>query len=233
LPAATVPEWPEDGFLYASYLTELPYFDKVAITSEDRQRTNMYIADIQRTDTKKSFQSLGDWLQSLQMEVSVEELSAANLPRAAQLFNKTNQMNLTTRRLSETDLWKWSMAAGNHLYVFRVSDRFGDYGLTGILGFAADGDQFKITDYLLSCRVMGRGLEESMLAVAVDHAQAVGATEIRADYIPTLKNSPCLMFFKERSHFRANGDHSFTWRASDTYPPPLHISVTKSHSKTT
>ena len=233
LPAVTVPEWPQDVFLYASYLTELPYFDKVAITSEDRQRTSMYIADLQRTDTKNSFQSVADWLGSLQMEVSVEELSRVNLPRAAQLFNKTNQMNLTTRRLAETDLSNWSMAAGNHLYVFRVSDRFGDYGLTGILGLTRAGENIQITDYLLSCRVMGRGLEELMLAVAVDHAHAAGAIEVRADYAPTPKNAPCLMFFKESSHFKAKDDHSFAWRARDTYPVPSHMSVTKSHAKTT
>ncbi len=233
LPAVTVPEWPQEVFLYGSFLMQLPYFDKVAVTSEDRQRTSMYIADLQRRDTKRSFQSLEDWLQSLQMEVSVEDLSAAHLPRAAQLFNKTNQMNLTTRRLAETDLWRWSMAAGNHLYTFRVSDKFGDYGLTGILGLATNGEQLKITDYLLSCRVMGRGLEELMLAVAIDHAQALGAAEINAEYIPTPKNAPCLRFFRERSHFRVNSDRSFIWAAKDPYVSPLHISITKSHAKTT
>src|SRR5262249_9051379 len=120
LPAVTVPDWPADIFHFAGYLAELPYFDRVAITAEDRQRTAMYIADAQRTEIKKSFQTVDDWLQSLQMKVEVEELSPANLPRAAQLFNKTNQMNLTTRRLAEADLWKWSMGAGNHLFVFRI-----------------------------------------------------------------------------------------------------------------
>jgi FkbH-like protein len=230
LPSVTVPEWPQDVFLYASFLTGLPYFDKVAITLEDRQRTSMYAVDILRTDTKKGFQSIEEWLQSLQMEVSVEELSAGNLPRAAQLFNKTNQMNLTTRRLAESDLLKWSMSAGNHLYVFRVSDKFGDYGLTGILGFATSGEHLTITDYLLSCRVMGRGVEELMLSFACDHARTARATEIWAECVPTRKNTPCLTFFRERSHFKANGDLFFTWQAKDPYPSPSHISVAKSHA---
>jgi predicted enzyme involved in methoxymalonyl-ACP biosynthesis len=80
---------------------------------------------------------------------------------------------------------------------------------------------------------MGRGLEELMLAVAVDHALALGAAEIKAEYIPTAKNAPCLTFFRERSHFRANGDYSFVWGAKDPYVSPLHIAVTKSYAKTT
>jgi FkbH-like protein len=233
LPAVTVPDWPQDVFLFARYLNELPYFDRVAITSEDRQRTAMYIANAQRTETKKSFQSVAEWLESLQMEVTVEELSSSNLPRAAQLFNKTNQMNLTTRRLPEGDLWRWSAAASNRVYVFRVSDRFGDYGLTGILGLSANGKYMQITDYLLSCRVMGRGIEELMLAVAVDHAQEAGAAEVKAEYIPSPKNAPCLAFFNNGSHFKSEDDHLFTWRVSDAYPTPEHISVIKSDVKTT
>ena len=227
LPAVTVPEWPHDVFLYTSYLSGLPYFDKVAITSEDRQRTSMYIADAQRTDTKKSFQSVADWLESLQMTVIVEELSPANLPRAAQLFNKTNQMNLTTRRLPEAELWKWSVADGNRLYVFRVADKFGDYGLTGLLGLARNGQQMKIADYLLSCRVMSRGVEELMLAVAVDQAREGGAVEIQADYSATAKNSPCLAFFKNGSGFNARTDHKFVWRVCEAYPLPSHIALNK------
>jgi FkbH-like protein len=167
------------------------------------------------------------------MQVSIEQLSPANLPRAAQLFNKTNQMNLTTRRLAEADLWKWAVADENQLWVFRVSDKFGDYGLTGILGLMRNAEQMKITDYLLSCRVMGRGVEELMLAFAIDHARAAGVLQIRADYSATPKNSPCLAFFRNGSHFRPKNDHCFTWPVSETYPSPLHISVNKSHARTT
>jgi FkbH-like protein len=232
LPAVTVPDWPPDVFLFARHLAELPYFDRIAITAEDRQRTAMYLADAQRTETKKSFQSVDDWLQSLQMKVAVEELSPANLPRAAQLFNKTNQMNLTTRRLAEADLWKWSMAAGNHLFVFRICDRFGDYGLAGIIGLASNGEYMSITDYVLSCRVMGRGIEELMLAVSVDHAHAARMAELKAEYIPTPRNGPCLRFFKNASHFKSEGNHAFTWRVSETYPAPQHISLSKSYVQT-
>src|SRR5262249_44798962 len=111
----------------------------------------MYISGARRTEKKKTLQSIEDWLEALGMEVAIEPLSRTNLARATQLFNKTNQMNLTTRRLGEEELWKWSMDGENQFYVFRVSDKFGDYGLTGILGLTSQNGTAKITDYLLSC----------------------------------------------------------------------------------
>jgi len=231
LPAVAVPDWPQDAFLYASSLTALSYFDKTAVTTEDRQRTSMYIADARRTQTRHSFQSIEEWLHSLEMEVSIEQLSRANLARATQLFNKTNQMNLSTRRLGEEELWKWSTAAGNHFYVFRVSDKFGDYGLAGILGLASQNGAMRITDYLLSCRVMGRGLEQLMLGFAIDHARSAGVGEIMADYLPTAKNAPCLSFFRNGSKLECENDNRFVWRAANPYPWPAHISVGRSHAK--
>jgi FkbH-like protein len=232
LPAVVVPEWPKDVFQYANTLIELPYFDRVAITQEDQQRTSMYVADLTRTETRRDFQSIEDWLQSLQIEVSVEELSRSNLARAAQLFNKTNQMNLRTRRLGEAELSNWSSAAGHQLYVFRVSDKFGDYGLTGILGLAAHEGHLEVTDYLLSCRVMGRGIEELMLGVAIDHARSANKAEVRAEYVPTSRNAPCLSFFKKSSGFRSEGAHSFVWHVRDAYTMPAHISVNISRAAT-
>jgi FkbH-like protein len=225
LPSVAVPEWPEDVFGYSSCLAQLSYFDKASITAEDRQRTSMYVADAHRTESRNSFQSMEDWLQSLNLTVSVEELSTADLARAAQLFNKTNQMNLTTRRLSEPELWNWARTAGNRFYVFRVADNFGDYGLTGIVGLTADGSCMKIADFLLSCRVMGRGIEELMLSVAVNHARASGMTRITTEYIPTARNGPCLSFFKSASKFRCDSENRFSWQVVDSYSPPAFISV--------
>ena len=162
------------------------------------------------------------------MEIEIEELSRANLARATQLFNKTNQMNLATRRLAEEELWKWSMVAENQFYVFRVCDKFGDYGLTGILGLTSQNGEMKITDYLLSCRVMGRGVERLMLGFAIDRARKAGMTEIRAEYLPTAKNAPCLSFFRNTSGLEHGGGNRFVWRVVNEYPWPAHISVTRS-----
>lgn len=227
LPAVAVPEWPQDIFLYPASVMELPYFDKAAITDEDRQRSSMYVVDRERSGTREHFQSIEDWLASLEMKVSVETLSQSNLARAAQLFNKTNQMNLATRRLTETELLNWSEAAGNELHVFRVSDKFGDYGLTGIVGVELNGGHALITDYLVSCRVMGRGVEQLMLGTSIDSARSRGASEIRAEYIPTSKNAPCLSFFRNVSRFDCVTEHLFKWRIHEDYPVPHHIVVKK------
>jgi FkbH-like protein len=227
LPAVAVPEWPQDKFLYPASLMELAYFDKASITDEDRRRSNMYVVDRERSVTRQQFQSIENWLESLEMKVSVETLSRSNLARAAQLFNKTNQMNLATRRLSETELLNWSEAAGNELRVFRVSDKFGDYGLTGIVGLELNAGYALIRDYLLSCRVVGRGVEQLMLGMAIDSARSRGASEIRAEYIPTSKNAPCLVFFRSVSRFDCASDHLFKWRIHEGYPVPHHIVVKK------
>jgi FkbH-like protein len=225
LPAVSVPEWPQDVFLYTESLAKLSCFDKASITSEDLQRGRMYVIDRERSETRNAFQSMADWLESLQMKVCVETLSRSNAARAAQLFNKTNQMNLSTRRMSEAELLDWSTRPGNDLLVFRVSDKFGDYGLTGMIGLQVNRTHALITDYLLSCRVMGRGVEELMLAAAIDSARSREMAEIHAQYLQTSKNAPCLAFFKNSSRFRCDGSHLFTWRTSDDYPFPHHILV--------
>jgi FkbH-like protein len=111
--------------------------------------------------------------------------------------------------------------------VFRVSDKFGDYGLTGIVGLELHSGHVLMKDYLLSCRVMGRGVEQLMLGMAVGSARSRGASEIRAEYIPTAKNGPCLSFFKSVSRFECTGDGLFKWRVQDDYPLPRHIVVKK------
>ncbi|HLH32926.1 MAG TPA: HAD-IIIC family phosphatase [Terriglobia bacterium] len=227
LPAVAVPEWPQDVFLYTQSLLELRYFDKVSVTDEDRLRSSMYVADRERSKTKQAFQSVEDWLKSLDMEVSIEALSKANVARAAQLFNKTNQMNLATRRLNEKELLDWAAEDQHEIYVFRVSDKFGDYGLTGLLGLKVDDGRALITDYLLSCRVMGRGLEQLMLSAAIDRARCAGVSEVRAKYVPTSKNAPCLSFLLNQSQFQNDGEHRFKWPVSDPYPCPAHIVVKK------
>jgi FkbH-like protein len=171
----------------------------------------MYVAERQRRASQggrggqigsaQSPQDQEAWLRSLELEVTVEPLTAGNLARASQLFNKTNQMNLATRRLSDIELTGWVAQAGRWLWTFSVTDRFGASGLTGIVSLQVDKDRAEIVDFILSCRVMGRNIEETMLAVAVAHARRMGVSEIRARYRPTARNGPCLGFWAQHSGF--------------------------------
>jgi len=222
LPDVLVPEWPVDKRLYPNALRSLDCFDKPAISEEDRQRPQMYVSERQRTELKSSAGSVEEWLRTLDLKVKAEPLNAANLGRVAQLFNKTNQMNLSTRRLTEQELLAWSSGDNRKLWGFHVADRFGDSGLTGILGVEAVNGQAKIVDFILSCRVMGRKIEETMLHVAVDWSRAAQLKKVSAVYSPTAKNKPTLGFL-EKSGLQRGGDNEFVWDAGEEYP--LHPAV--------
>jgi FkbH-like protein len=224
LPDVLVPDWPEDKMLYKKALLELTCFNNPSISVEDTMRTQMYVSERKRETLKKQVSSLEDWLQSIDMKVHIEELDEKNLLRTAQLLNKTNQMNLSTRRMSDSDLITWVNGAGRKLWTFRVSDKYGDSGLTGIISIEKQGSAAKIVDFVLSCRVMGRKVEELMLSTVIQYAKRVGIKEVCAEYLPTPKNNPCLEFF-QRSGFLIRGENSFVWNPENDYNPPPHIKV--------
>jgi FkbH-like protein len=191
LPQVLVPEIPADPMLYPAFLGGLRCFDNPYISDEDRGRSAMYVAERERSAAKANVGSLDDWLAMLHLRVIPEPLNEANLERAAQLLNKTNQMNLSTRRLTAAELLAWSRAGGHTFWTFRVSDRFGDYGLCGLSSLVLEGDRGRLLDFVLSCRVMGRGVEHAMLQTVAKHAGEVGCTELFGELIPTAKNQPC------------------------------------------
>jgi FkbH-like protein len=224
LPEVLVPDWPEDKLLYPSAFQSLRCFDTSAISREDVERTRMYADERKREQLKTEIGSLEEWLKGLDMRVRAERLGPANLVRAAQLLNKTNQLNLTTRRMTDAELLEWAQGSGRSLYTVSVSDRFGDAGLTGLVSVERDGESARIVDYVLSCRVMGRKVEEAMAHIAVTLAAEQAAARVVARYVPTAKNKPCLSFW-QRSGFTSNGEQEFIWDTSQPYPAPHEISL--------
>jgi FkbH-like protein len=224
VPGVVAPEWPEDPTRYRETLSALPLFDTPHLTVEDRQRSKMYAVERTRKQTQTSAGDLDEWLQSLDITVSVETLTAANLARATQLLNKTNQLNMTTRRLAPQELEQWASLPDNLLLTFRVADRFGDSGLTGIAGLTFAHDIARLTDFLLSCRVMGRSVEETMLHAAVAQCRARGAASLVAEFIPTARNAPCLEFL-QRSGLKPTAPNEFRWVVSEPYPLPHWVRV--------
>jgi FkbH-like protein len=222
LPQLFVPEWPSDKRLYTEALLSLDCFDRPSLTDDDRQRVRMYTVDRARKESQPQLNNLEEWLATLKTTVTVEELNQSNLPRVAQLLNKTNQMNLSTRRMSEADLHMWASEKDRRTWAFRVSDKFGDSGLTGILSLELDGSQARIIDFVLSCRVIGRKIEEAMLFVAIDCARTAGIKEVNATYCQTPKNKPCYAFF-QRSGMTYRDGNTFVWDAAQMYP--LHSAI--------
>jgi FkbH-like protein len=217
LPEVLVPEWPADKRLYPQALCSLDCFDQPRFSKEDRQRTQMYVSARQRNQSRQHAGSLDDWLKSLDLLVVCEPVDEANLARVTQLLNKTNQMNLSTRRLSEVEFQAWVEAGRCQAWAFQVSDKFGDSGLSGVLSVAAEGERARIVDFVLSCRVMGRRIEETMLSVAVEWAGALRLPEVVAVYLATPKNKPCYEFLA-RSGWQQGGDGVFIWPTARAYP---------------
>jgi FkbH-like protein len=223
LPEVLVPEWPEDKYLYRSALAALRCFDVAAVTKEDAERTVLYAAERRRDQLQQKVGSIDEWLEGLGIKVVAEPLAAHNLQRTAQLLNKTNQLNLSTRRLTEAELLEWASAPHRKLWAVSVSDRFGDAGLTGIVSVEVEGERATIVDFVLSCRVMGRRVEASMVHIAVEHARSRGAARVEAKYLKTAKNKPTHDFWSG-SGFAADGD-LFSWDAGAPFALPRAITL--------
>lgn len=225
LPEVYVPEWPENCMLYKSTLLNMRCFDTPSISREDIERSRMYYSEKQRKNLKDNLGSLDDWLKSLETTISVEELKRVNLQRTTQLLNKSNQMNLTTRRMTESELLDWANMDGHRLWTFRVSDKLGDSGLTGIISIEVQNKTAKIIDFVMSCRVMGCKVEESMLFIVTQYARNIGLDEVVAEYIPTKKNNPCLEFWKNSDFYFVEKNNFFIWDLKKDFNIPDHIEI--------
>jgi len=224
LPEVLVPEWPDEPVTYRSALDSLTCFDSSAITAADVARTAQYATERAREHFRDGVNSVEEWLRGLDMRVRVEELSSVNLSRVTQLMNKTNQMNLSTRRLTSEELTGWLQHGDRRLWAISVADRFGDAGLTGIISVERDGTTARIVDYVLSCRVMGRKVEETMLSIAIADARERHLSRVEAHYRPTAKNKPCLTFLLS-SGFAHDNDEKFVWNTEREYPCPPVIAL--------
>jgi FkbH-like protein len=185
-------------------LTEQPFFDAAVVTDDDVNRLSEYKAQAQRAELASSAGNRDEFLASLGIVCTFQSALQAPLARAVQLLAKTNQFNLTTRRRSAAEIDEFASAAGGQAVVIRVRDRFGDAGVVGLALARTQGDSCFIDSLLLSCRVIGRGIETALLAHLGEHAIRSGAKVLVGEFIATKKNAPCADFYS---------DHGFTQRA--------------------
>lgn len=189
LPMVAVPEIGEDPATFAQTLADAGYFEGLAITEEDRARTEQYQGNRRRDRLKASATDLDSYLRSLEMELSWRRFDKLGLQRTVQLINKTNQFNLTTRRYTEEDVlavMEDSRAFGLQL---RLVDRFGDNGIIAIvIGKMSGEDDLLIDTWLMSCRVLGRQVEPTTLNLIAEAAKRLGARRLIGEYLPTKKN---------------------------------------------
>jgi len=197
VPAVVVPELPEEPADYVRAISELNLFETTSFSAEDAQRTEMYRAQAGRREEQAGFASVEEFLQSLDMRITVGRFDAFHLPRISQLMQRSNQFNLTTRRLSEIEC-KALMDNADWLPLYaKLADRLSDHGLISIVTIEVLPDDLAIRDWLMSCRVLGRGVESFLMNRVVKHAQELGLARVTAEYIPTAKNGMVKDFFEQ------------------------------------
>jgi len=227
LPEVLVPEWPKDPAHFGEALRELDCFDRSETTIEDRLRTSMYTQQRERNNSLVHAPSADEWLCSLGIRVGIEMIGKGNIKRSIQLVNKTNQMNLSTRRMTERQLLDWLAGQQNRTAIaLTIADRFGDIGLTGFVSWQTVGTDLEIVDFILSCRAMGRQIENLMAHLAVEAAREGNLRSVVARLVSTPRNAPCLDFWR-KSGFTESQLNTFVWDASELYPKPAFIAAHK------
>ncbi len=190
LPMVAVPELPADPALFASCIADAGYFEGIRLTGEDRERTSQYQANLQRESVMASATDLDGYLRSLDMEARWSRFDKVGLQRVVQLINKTNQFNLTTRRTTEEAISDLIADPQALTLQIRLLDQFGDNGIVAVVSgrFETASTDMLIETWLMSCRVLGRGLEQTTLNLIVTESKRLGAHRLIGEYRPTAKN---------------------------------------------
>lgn len=196
LPEVEVPELPKDPAYRPRFLRQLPSFRRIQLTREDLQRADSYRAESLRTQLKGSATSLEDFIASLDQVIRLEPVHAGSLARAAQMCQRTNQFNLTTRRYTVADLEAMGKEPGWEIHTVAVTDRYGDSGITGLGILRLEDEVAHIEVFLLSCRVLGRRVEDALAAFLSDRARRRARKVLRGYYLPTPKNGQVARFYE-------------------------------------
>jgi FkbH-like protein len=228
LPEVSIVDLPDDPALYLRTVANLRVFDSLQLTAEDRARGKMYADQRKRVEFEKTATDIDGYLKGLGTVVTLEIANKFNIPRISQLTQKTNQFNTTTRRYLEDEIAR--MASSDHYLVaaVKVEDKFGDSGTTGVAIVEKDSGKWKIDSFLLSCRVIGRGVEDALLAYIIAEARRAGAKAIVGEFIPTKKNLPAKDFFKNRNFKQLsvdNGVETWEYDLQAAYAPPEFVKL--------
>lgn len=225
LPAVHVLPLPRDRAQdYAGILASCGLFDTLELSAEDLARTAMIRAETQRQALRTSAASLSDYLRSLEMTLTIAPADEFSIPRIAQLTQKTNQFNLTTRRYTEEHIRAFVRSPDSEVYTLRVSDRLGDSGLVGVCILKYEGQEVILDSFLLSCRILGRTVEDVFLNECLRRARRRGARRVIGHYRPTPKNSQTADFyprcgFTALASEAADGEQAFAFDLTQDLPP--------------
>lgn len=196
LPDVTVPELPEDPAMVPAFLESLHLFEAVSYSEEDAARTAQYQAEASRTAAQAKFQSYDEYLEALDMQGEIKPFDSFHFPRIAQLTQRSNQFNLRTQRYSESDIAQMAQDPEYLTRYMTLSDRYGEHGLISVVICKKIAeDTLFIDTWLMSCRVLRRGVEECLFDAIVKMTLDAGYKYLRAEYLPTAKNKMVEHFY--------------------------------------
>jgi FkbH-like protein len=231
-PGVTVVPLPADPADYCQALMQLWVFDSATrLTAEDRERASMMQQEQERHEMRQAHADLGDYLRDLRLQVEMRAATPFDLSRVAQLEQKTNQFNLTLARRTLDQLK--SLGRGHSIYVVQAADRFGDYGLIGTCVLAADmadSTVFRLDTLIMSCRALGRGIEEAVLDGLLREVKSRGGTRLVAKYVPGPRNEPVREFLR-RAGFSEETENRYVIAALGERRLPVHIEWVQKRSR--
>ena len=222
LPEVVVPDFPQRPEELASAMTAIyrEYFEKPVVTMEDLHKTRQYAENAKRSLMREQAASFEGYLKQLKMVMTRVD-PHENLERLTQLFNKTNQFNLTTNRYGPQQLGEMLKDSRKRIYLYQVRDCFGDNGIVSAIIVDTSEEVPVVTDFVMSCRVMGRNLEDAIIEDVEQELFASGWNRLRGIYIPTAKNRPVAQLYPRLGYREISGDDSKenAWRVYETQLP--------------
>ncbi|MEW2286665.1 HAD-IIIC family phosphatase [Streptomyces sp. NPDC047841] len=209
-PQADVVALDEEPALHVEKLLADGWFTVRTVTAEDTERTALYRAEAARGELRTAHADPDDYLRDLRITVTIGPVRPDEIARVSQLTLRTNQFNLTTERLQPAAVQQRAEDPDASVLAVHVSDRFGSSGLTGAVFLRRTGDVLTVDNFLLSCRVLARGVEQACLAAVLHHAKAQGADAVEAAYRPTAKNAKVRHLYPSAGFEETGGDTTST-----------------------
>lgn len=199
LPQVTVPEFPDKPYLMLSFIIDVyeRYFQIYEATSEDFKKAEQYAENALRKEGNLKYATINDFIKDLDISIEFKQAKSINIPRIAQLTQKTNQFNLTTKRYTEPDIK--ALISGNYkIWQASVKDKFGDHGITAVIIVDIEDRVASIDSFLLSCRILGYEIEKVLLHKLVNILNEMGVKTLKSQFVPSSKNAQTEMFFEEK-----------------------------------
>ena len=207
IPDITVPDLPEDPSQYLEYVKLLNLFETAAYSETDKNRTKQYQEEIGRVNLQKQFSSYSEYLESLEMVAEAKPFDKFHFSRIAQLTQRSNQFNLRTVRYTEQEIEQLAKEKEHLTLYFTLKDKFGDYGLISVVVLDKQPENtLFISEWLMSCRVLKRGMEEFILDEIIRTAEENGFKKVIGEYIRTPKNNMVSELYKKMGFHEVEKD---------------------------